>query len=53
MEEARRGGAEEAVVVLLGLFMFMATGRPYTRLPIAVFFSPLFSRPPKLNLAAQ
>lgn len=38
MEGARRGGAEEAVVVLLGLFMFMTTGRPYTRLPMVFFF---------------
>lgn len=40
MEEARRGGAEEAVVVLLGLFMFMTTGCPYTRLPVVGFFFP-------------
>lgn len=41
MEGARRGGAEEAVVVLLGLFMFMTTGRPYTRLPMFFFSSSL------------
>jgi len=40
MEGAKRGGTEEAVVVLLGLSMFLTTGRPHTRLPmVCCFFS--------------
>lgn len=55
MEGAKIGGgrAEEAVEMLLGLFMFMTTGFPYTCLPMVCWGFFLFPRTPKLNLAAQ
>lgn len=47
----KRAKVGEAVVVVLGLLVFMTTGCPYTH-ALGFFFS-LFPWPPKLNLAAQ